>query len=321
MSKDIKAKLVPISEVNGTVNNVVDINTGEKLSNSGDTLIYVNENNVPISKEYLEKNDYAYTDENGNFHSVKPLPEVIISPKASVIDRLGKYINDEILLNKDNIRVNNMRKILSTENGRVVQKAFADGGRDATLLLGSSILLPSGIGAMLLNPSSTILGFGGSYLGGKAVDKLSTSINGKTWGQNVSNAWNKYAPTVAKMPEWVGDMTNPGAVLGGAYGATKGLFIDSKKLIPKFFKGDPDLGWNPLNLDHWIFKEKFSPSNVALATANRVVPFLSTGEKTPLRIAAYQIGKRTKGKASVGFKDILSTASSYTGAATPSGNE
>ena len=59
MSKDIKAKLVPISEVNGTVNNVVDINTGEKLSNSGDTLIYVNEHNVPISQEYLEKNDYA----------------------------------------------------------------------------------------------------------------------------------------------------------------------------------------------------------------------------------------------------------------------
>lgn len=321
MSKDIKAKLVPISEVNGTVNNVVDINTGEKLSNSDGTLIYVNDNNVPISKEYLEKNDYAYTDENGNFHSVKPLPEVTVSPKASVIDRLGKYINDEILLNKDNIRVNNMRRLLSTESGRVVQKAFADGGRDATLLLGSSILIPSGIGTMVLNPSSTILGFGGSYLGGKAVDKLSTSINGKTWGQNVSSSWNKYAPTVAKMPEWVGDMTNPGAALGGAYGATKGLYIDSKKLIPKFFKGDPDLGWNPLNLDHWIFKEKFRPSNVALATANRVLPFLSNTEKTPLRIAAYQIGKRTKGNASVGIKDIISSESSYTGAATPSGNE
>ena len=238
MSKDIKAKLVPISEANGTVGDVVDINTGEKISNRDNTLIYVNENNVPVSKEYLEKNDYAYLNENGDLHAVKPLHEVEVSSKAGILNTLGKFINDEIFLNKDNIRVNNMRRLLSTESGRTIQKAFADGGRDSALLFGSPILLSNGIGTMLLNPLSTALGFGGSYLRGKTIDKLSTSINGSTWGQNVPNAWNKYAPTVDKMPEWVGDMTNPGAILGEAYGVTKGLSIDSKNLIPKFFKGD-----------------------------------------------------------------------------------
>ena len=131
MSKDIKAKLVPISEANGTVGDVVDINTGEKISNRDNTLIYVNENNVPVSKEYLEKNDYAYLNENGDLHAVKPLYEVEVSSKAGILNTLGKFINDEIFLNKDNIRVNNMRRLLSTESGRTIQKAFADGGRAA----------------------------------------------------------------------------------------------------------------------------------------------------------------------------------------------
>lgn len=101
-----------------------------------------------------------------------------------------------------------------------------------------------------------------------------------------------------------------GAVYGG------GLNVTKNKLVSKFIKGDADLGWNALNRNHWIFnREARTPTNIA--TANRAMPFLSNVEKTPARIAAYKVGRRTKGNASVSLKDIKST---YTGSATPEGN-
>lgn len=60
--------------------------------------------------------------------------------------------------------------------------------------------------------------------------------------------------------------------------------------------------------------------NIAMATANRAMPFLSNVEKTPARIAAYKVGRRTKGNASVSLKDIKNNESTYTGSATPEGN-
>lgn len=127
--------------------------------------------------------------------------------------------------------------------------------------------------------------------------------------------------------EWVEDKTgipselaeylNPGAV----YGGTKGYNITKNKLASKFIKGDADLGWNALNKDHWIFnKESRNPTNIAMATLNRTIPFLSNIEKTPARIAAYKVGRRTKGNASVSLKDIKSNESTYTGSSTPEGN-
>ena len=81
------------------------------------------------------------------------------------------------------------------------------------------------------------------------------------------------------------------------------------------------MGWNALNKNHWIFnREARTPTNVAMATINRVMPFLSNVEKTPARIAAYKVGRRTKGNASVSLKDIRSNESTYTGSATPEGN-
>nr|DAM86952.1 MAG TPA: Soluble lytic transglycosylase B Transglycosylase, LYASE [Caudoviricetes sp.] len=75
------------------------------------------------------------------------------------------------------------------------------------------------------------------------------------------------------------------------------------------------------NRDHWIFnKEARTPTNIAMATANRVMPLLSNVEKTPARIAAYKVGRRTKGNASVSLKDIKNNDSTYTGSATPEGN-
>lgn len=76
-----------------------------------------------------------------------------------------------------------------------------------------------------------------------------------------------------------------------------------------------------INKNHWIFnKEARTPTNITMAAANRVMPFLSNMEKTPARIAAYKVGRRTKGNASVSLKDIKNNESTYTGSATPEGN-
>ena len=108
MNKDIKVKLIPpLSKANKAVDKIIDISTGEQVPNKENTLIYVD--NTPINKDYLESNNYTYIDDAGDFHSIKPLQEVIVSPKPTVSDILRKFVNDEILLNKDNIRVNNMR--------------------------------------------------------------------------------------------------------------------------------------------------------------------------------------------------------------------
>lgn len=111
------------------------------------------------------------------------------------------------------------------------------------------------------------------------------------------------------------------AMAGAVYGGGKGLNVTKNKLVSKFIKGDADLGWNALNRNHWIFnREARTPTNIAMATANRAMPFLSNVEKTPARIAAYKVGRRTKGNASVSLKDIKNNESTYTGSATPEGN-
>lgn len=91
--------------------------------------------------------------------------------------------------------------------------------------------------------------------------------------------------------------------------------------VNDIIKGDADLGWSALNKDHWVFnKEARTPTNMAMASINRVMPFLSNVEKTPARVAAYKVGRRTKGNASVSLKDIKNNDSTYTGSATPEGN-
>ena len=134
MNKDIKVKLIPLSKANRAVDKIVDISTGEQVPNKENTLIYVDKDNTPVNKDYLEGNNYTYIDDAGDFHSIKPLQEVIVSPKPTVSDILQKFVNDEILLNKNNIRVNNMRKLLSTDSGRDIQKSFSEDGKDAALM-------------------------------------------------------------------------------------------------------------------------------------------------------------------------------------------
>lgn len=156
-------------------------------------------------------------------------------------------------------------------------------------------------------------------LGGKP------STDNRTAAERNRDYWHPFKGATGGFGQWlegkvgipaeIGEYLNPGAVYGG------GLNITKNKLATKFIKGDADLGWSTLNKDHWIFnKEARTPTNMAMASINRVMPFLSNVEKTPARVAAYKVGRRTKGNASVSLKDIKNNDSTYTGSATPEGN-
>lgn len=131
--------------------------------------------------------------------------------------------------------------------------------------------------------------------GAALVTTPATVVGGLLGSEAVNNAtggFGQWLEGKVGIPAEVGEYLNPGAVYGG------GLNVTKNKLVSKFIKGDADLGWNALNRNHWIF--------------NR--------EKTPARIAAYKVGRRTKGNASVSLKDIKNNESTYTGSATPEGN-
>lgn len=141
-------------------------------------------------------------------------------------------------------------------------------------------ILPSAAGAALVTTPAAVVG---GALGNMTVDKLTGG-----WLEDKTG-----------IPSEIGIYTNPGAWYGGA----KGYKIGKDKLITKSIKGDADLAWNPINKNHWIFnKEARTPSNIAMATANRITPFLSKVEKLPLKVAAYKAAKRTNGNASVSLK-------------------
>ena len=130
-------------------------------------------------------------------------------------------------------------------------------------------ILPSAAGAALVTTPAAVVG---GALGNMTVDKL-------------TGGWGNWLEDKTGIPSEIGVYTNPGAWYGGA----KGYKIGKNKLITKSIKGDADLAWNPINKNHWIFnKEARTPSNIAMATANRITPFLSKVEKLPLKVAAYK---------------------------------
>lgn len=162
-------------------------------------------------------------------------------------------------------------------------------------------VMPAVAGAALVTTPATVVG---GILGSEAVN-------------NATGGFGQWLEGKVGIPAEIGEYLNPGAVYGGG----KGLNITKNKLATKFIKGDADLGWSALNKDHWVFnKEARTPTNMAMASINRVMPFLSNVEKTPARVAAYKVGRRTKGNASVSLKDIKNNDSTYTGSATPEGN-
>ena len=162
-------------------------------------------------------------------------------------------------------------------------------------------VMPVLAGASLVTMPSTVIG---SLVGGEIVN-------------NATGDFGQWLENKTGLPKEIGTYLNPGAI----YGGTKGFNISKNNLLTKFIKGDADLGWSALNNKHWIFnKEARNSTNVAMASLNRIMPFLSNAEKTPARIAAYKVGRRTKGNASVSLKDIKSNEATYTGSSTPEGN-
>lgn len=154
-------------------------------------------------------------------------------------------------------------------------------------------ILPSAAGAALVTTPAAVVG---GALGNMTVDKL-------------TGGWGNWLENKTGIPSEIGIYTNPGAWYGGA----KGYKIGKDKLITKSIKGDADLAWNPINKNHWIFnKEARTPSNIVMATANRIAPFLSKVEKLPLKVAAYNAAKRTNGNASVSMQDIKTMPAEYT---------
>jgi hypothetical protein len=132
-------------------------------------------------------------------------------------------------------------------------------------------VMPAMAGAALVTTPATVLG---GLLGSETVN-------------NATGGFGQWLEGKTGIPSEVGEYLNPGAI----YGGSKGLNITKNGLATKFIKGDADLGWNALNKNHWIFnREARTPTNVAMATINRVMPFLSNVEKTPARIAAYKVG-------------------------------
>lgn len=155
-------------------------------------------------------------------------------------------------------------------------------------------ILPSAAGAALVTTPAAVVG---GALGNMTVDKL-------------TGGWGNWLEDKTGIPSEIGVYTNPGAWYGGA----KGYKIGKDKLITKSIKGDADLAWNPINKNHWIFnKEARTPSNIAMATANRITPFPSKVEKLPLKVATYKAAKRTNGNASVSLQDIKTMPADYTG--------
>lgn len=145
--------------------------------------------------------------------------------------------------------------------------------------------------ALVTTPAAVV----GGALGNMTVDKL-------------TGGWGNWLEDKTGIPSEIGVYTNPGAWYGGA----KGYKIGKDKLITKSIKGDADLAWNPINKNHWIFnKEARTPSNIAMATANRITPFLSKVEKLPLKVAAYKAAKRTNGKRDMCKKFIKSSRPTY----------
>lgn len=144
-------------------------------------------------------------------------------------------------------------------------------------------VMPAMTGAALVTTPATVVG---GLLGSEAVN-------------NATGGFGQWLEGKVGIPAEVGEYLNPGAVYGG-----KGLNVTKNKLVSKFIKGDADLGWNALNRNHWIFnREARTPTNIAMATANRAMPFLSNVEKTPARIAAYKVGRRFKFKDSTLVKN------------------
>lgn len=88
---------------------------GLEISPNENTKILTDSDGNPINRSWLVANGYHYSPSPGTIYANTPLDEVVVIAKKkepTTLQNIGQFINDEILLNKDNIRVNNYRRAL-----------------------------------------------------------------------------------------------------------------------------------------------------------------------------------------------------------------
>ena len=247
--------------------------------------LVVDEAGNPVTEKEYKDNNIVYVDNKGDLHALA-LDEVVVKPKETLADK--------ILLT--NVRRNNTATLNNNLEGGKIWSGLKEGGD-----LAGNLVTAFATGITPANPIRFAAEMVGGALGGTAVDATTKKFTGKSW-----------APFIAEKtgirPE-LAALTNPGFW----YGASKTGKILDKNLHTRFIKGDPEIGWNALNKDHWALKPKnLTPTNLLFASTNRIIPFLSETGKDIFRFPAYIVAKKSKGDAFVTLKTLKNKAD-YTG--------
>lgn len=116
----------------------------------------------------------------------------------------------------------------------------------------------------------------GGLAGGNIVNNRSKAINGKTWGENVSEAIDYY--TGAKIPSSITEMTNPGYLLGG-YAASDIYNSAERRLIETFMRTTPTENPIPEVVQNW--------KNMPLTRKAAIANYVLTGYRGKLRPFGY----------------------------------
>lgn len=88
---------------------------GLEISPDENTKILTDSDGNPVNRSWLVANGYHYSPSPDVVYANTPLNEVVVTAKKkepTTLQKVGRFINDEILLNKDNIRVNNYRRAM-----------------------------------------------------------------------------------------------------------------------------------------------------------------------------------------------------------------
>lgn len=88
---------------------------GLEVSPKENTKILTDSDGNPVNRSWLVANNYHYSPSPETVYANTPLDEVVVTAKKkepTTLQKVGRFINDEILLNKDNIRVNNYRRAM-----------------------------------------------------------------------------------------------------------------------------------------------------------------------------------------------------------------
>ena len=132
---------------------------------------------------------------------------------------------------------------------------------DAAHYIGTGLSTIGGGLALLSNPVTTGVALVGGLAGGRAVDKASQKLTGKTWAENVQKKLGLQTPTLA-------EFTNPGYFIGG------GLGLKGKGALDYLIKADmPRFGYTPTT--KYYFKPGYVGINGGFMNSSKLAPPIS----------------------------------------------